>query len=174
MNSEELSNYVYAKLAEAPKLSQDNIRTGDTQFEHRKTYFQVKKHIDEFLDGYVENRFLIMPGLRGVGKTTILFQIYEYLRKEKGVDFCFIIKFENGIAAIKIRILALSFDENCTYSCAGIIDDNFKEIFNVAPKYQSVTAKDIQFLAKKLFATAPILSIVGPKSSLSEVKAQNW
>ena len=82
MNSEELSNYIFAKLAEAPKLSQDNMGTDETPFEHRKTYFRIKKYVDEFLDGYIENRFIIMPGLRGIGKTTILFQIYEYLRKE--------------------------------------------------------------------------------------------
>lgn len=108
MNSEELSNYVYAKLAEAPKLSQDNIRTGDTQFEHRKTYFQIKKYINDFFDGYVENRFLIMPGLRGIGKTTILFQIYEYLRKEKGVD--------------SDRILYISVDELSTYLGVRILE----------------------------------------------------
>lgn len=27
-----------------------------------------------------------MPGLRGVGKTTLLFQIYDYLVNEKGVN----------------------------------------------------------------------------------------
>ena len=108
MNSEELSNYVYAKLAEAPKLSQDNIRTGDTQFEHRKTYFQIKKYINDFFEGYVENRFLIMPGLRGIGKTTILFQIYEYLRKEKGVD--------------SDRILYISVDELSTYLGVRILE----------------------------------------------------
>lgn len=97
MNSEELSNYIFAKLAEAQKLSQDNIRTDDTLFEHRKTYFHIKKYVDEFLDGYIENRFVIMSGLRGIGKTTILFQIYEYLRKEKGIE--------------EDRILYISVDE---------------------------------------------------------------
>lgn len=124
MNSEDMSNYVFAKLAEAEKLSQDNTRAGNVPFEHRKTYFQVKKHIDEFLNGYVENRFLIMPGLRGVGKTTILFQIYEYLRKEKGVD--------------SDRILYLSVDELSTYLGAGIfeaIDVFVGEVHETSPVY---------------------------------------
>ncbi|BDZ68535.1 ATP-binding protein [Methanobacterium ferruginis] len=101
MNSEDLSNYVFAKLAEAQKLSRDNTRAEDVPFEHRKTYFQIEKHVNEFLNGYIENRFLIMPGLRGIGKTTILFQIYEYLTKEKGVD--------------ADRILYISVDELSTY-----------------------------------------------------------
>ena len=41
MDSEELSDYVFAKLAEGQKLSQDNIRADDTPFEHRKTYFRI-------------------------------------------------------------------------------------------------------------------------------------
>lgn len=124
MDSGDLLNYVFAKLAEAEKLSQDNTRMGNVPFEHRKTYFQIKKHIDEFLDGYVENRFLIMPGLRGVGKTTILFQIYEYLRNEKGVD--------------SDRILYLSVDELSTYLGAGIleaIDVFVGEVHETSPVY---------------------------------------
>ena len=59
-------------------------------------------------------------------KTKLRPRVVSFMIDESNED----IKFENGIAAIKIRILALSFDENCTYSCAGIIDENFKEIFN--------------------------------------------
>lgn len=122
MNSEELSNYIFAKLAEAPKLSQDNIGTDETPFEHRKTYFRIKKYVDEFLDGYIENRFIIMPGLRGIGKTTILFQIYEYLRKEKGIE--------------EDRILYISVDELNAYLGASIfeaIDVFLDEIHETTP-----------------------------------------
>lgn len=59
-------------------------------------------------------------------KTKLRPRVVSFMIDESNED----IKFENGIAAIKIKILALSFDENCTYSCAGIIDQNFKEIFN--------------------------------------------
>ncbi len=108
MNSDELSNYVFAKLAEAQKLSQDNIKRDDTPFEHRKTYFQIEKYVNEFLGGYIENRFVIMPGLRGIGKTTILFQIYDYLRKEKGIE--------------DDRILYISVDELSAYLGARLFE----------------------------------------------------
>lgn len=108
MNSEELSDYVFAKLAEAPKLSQDNIKSDDTPFEHRNAYFQIEKYVNEFLDGFIENRFVIMPGLRRIGKTTILFQIYEYLRKEKGIE--------------GDRILYISVDELSAYLGAGLFE----------------------------------------------------
>lgn len=86
MYSEELLNYVFAKLNEAPKIAQDNIKREDTPFKNREIYFKVKKHIDDFLKGDIHNRFVVMPGLRGVGKTTVLFQLYEYLRKEKDIE----------------------------------------------------------------------------------------
>ena len=130
MNSEELSNYVFAKLAEAPKLSQDNIQADGTPFEHRKTYFQIKKYVNEFLDGYIENRFIIMPGLRGVGKTTILFQIYEYLRTEKGID--------------EDRILYISVDELSTYLGARLF-----EAIDVFVK--EVHENSLVYLEKELF-----------------------
>ena len=50
-------------------------------------YYKIKKHLDDFLSGKnIENRFIVMPGLRGVGKTTILYQLYDYLLNEKNID----------------------------------------------------------------------------------------
>ena len=51
----------------------------------RSDYDNVIIYIDNFLKGENINRFLVLPGLRDVGKTTILFQVYEYLIKEKNV-----------------------------------------------------------------------------------------
>ena len=34
---------------------------------------EMKKHIDDFLGGYDENRFMVMPGFRGIGKSTLIF-----------------------------------------------------------------------------------------------------
>ncbi len=36
--------------------------------------------------GSIKNRLVILPGLRGVGKTTILFQLYDYLTNNKGIE----------------------------------------------------------------------------------------
>lgn len=108
MDSDDMLNYVFAKLDEAQKLSQDNINEDKTHLDHRKTYFSIEKRIDEFFEGYVENRFIIMPGLRGIGKTTVLFQLYDYLRKEKGIE--------------QDRILYISVDELSTYLGANLFE----------------------------------------------------
>ena len=98
----------FAKLREAPKLSQDYIKRDGKFYQHRKAYFRIKQHLDDFINGDVENRFLIMPGLRGVGKTTILLQLYDYLLNEKGIE--------------QDKILYFSSDELNLYLNARIID----------------------------------------------------
>lgn len=81
----DLLDYILARLREGPRFTQDQIQRNDKKFKHRYAFSKLKTHVDNFLEGKDENRFLIMPGLRGVGKTTLLFQIYEYLTKEKGI-----------------------------------------------------------------------------------------
>jgi len=39
----------------------------------RNAFFKLKNQVDNFLDGTSEERFITLPGLRGVGKTTLLF-----------------------------------------------------------------------------------------------------
>ena len=42
--------------------------------------------IDEFLEKTTNNRYFALPGLRGIGKTTLLYQTYEYLFKSKNLN----------------------------------------------------------------------------------------
>ncbi|KAA0014787.1 MAG: ATP-binding protein, partial [Thermoplasmata archaeon] len=80
-----LLRYVYAKLNEAPKLSEMYTKVGGKTLKYRRVFFRLKKYVDEFLgENKTDNRFVVLPGLRGVGKTTLLFQIYEYIEK-KGI-----------------------------------------------------------------------------------------
>ena len=47
---------------------------------------EFKGYIDEFLDNHGEDRFFAMFGLRGLGKTTILYQLYDYLINDRKFD----------------------------------------------------------------------------------------
>ena len=76
---EELINFIRVQQNNTDDLLR-NIRG----FNYRDEYWKIKKHLDIFINGKnTENRFIVMPGLRGVGKTTILFQLYDYLLNEK-------------------------------------------------------------------------------------------
>ena len=46
----------------------------------------MKEYIDNFLNEINTDKFFVMPGLRGVGKTTILYQLYDYLLNTKKIE----------------------------------------------------------------------------------------
>jgi len=77
----ELNSYILGKQRDIPGLIED-IK----DFNHRDEYYKIRQYIDDFLnDDKGGTRFVVMPGLRGVGKTTILLQIYSYLLNEKKI-----------------------------------------------------------------------------------------
>ena len=51
-------------------------RRGTWLYPRRPAFFRVEKYINDFLLGKFESRWVIIPGLRGVGKTTILAQLF--------------------------------------------------------------------------------------------------
>ena len=106
MNSrEDYLSYIIKQIDTTPYIARDFLK--NENFVSRYAFINIKNNLDEFLDGYAENRFMIMPGLRGTGKSTLLFQVYEYLI-EKGID--------------KKRILYLSLDQLKSFKNTGLSD----------------------------------------------------
>ena len=66
-------------------INRKKTTENEKAFKHRPEIPKLLKYVDDFLDGHSDNRFFVLTGLRGVGKTTILYQIYEYLFKEKNI-----------------------------------------------------------------------------------------
>ena len=88
MNSEEknsLENYLQKQTAEIPIILNDELSYNNKAFNHRNDFENITNYIDDFLNGKNNDRFIVLPGLRSVGKTTILYQIYEYLLKTKNI-----------------------------------------------------------------------------------------
>ncbi len=108
MDRDIFERYIFAKLAEAPTLARSYTEIDGKRLRYRRAYYRIKKHVDDFLEGNVENRLIVLPGLRGVGKTTILFQLYNYLQGQKGVR--------------QDRILYFSTDELKAYLGGRITD----------------------------------------------------
>lgn len=53
-----------------------------TPYPKRNIFIKTEKYINDFIKGNPDQRWIIIPGLRGVGKTTILAQIYfHFLNK---------------------------------------------------------------------------------------------
>ena len=69
----ETQSYITNLLKTNPKIVENNLNYNDKKFNKKKEYYQLKEHIDMFLEKESDDRFFIMPGLRGVGKTTIIY-----------------------------------------------------------------------------------------------------
>lgn len=78
---DEIIKYILAKQRETPKLAKNSLNNEGKKFKKRIEYYRIEDHLNEFLKKEYYNRLIIMPGLRGVGKTSILFQLYEHLIK---------------------------------------------------------------------------------------------
>ena len=88
MNQEDkntLNIFIQNQINNLPMLLNDELSYKNKKFNHRSDFFIIKEHIDDFLNGDNLNRYFVLPGLRGVGKTTMLYQTYEYLLKEKQI-----------------------------------------------------------------------------------------
>ena len=107
MDREQIARYLQGELSRMPEIAENMTQKNGIPFNPRSLYFRLKKRIDNFLDGS-EERLVIMPGLRGVGKTTILFQLYNYLIKQKKIS--------------QERVLVLFADELKKYFGMGISD----------------------------------------------------
>lgn len=105
----ETQSYITNLLKTNPKIVENNLNYNDKKFNKKKEYYQLKEHIDTFLEKESDDRFFIMPGLRGVGKTTIIYQLFGYLLNEKQIPknriYTYNIYFEN-----KCNIQKLSYN----------------------------------------------------------------
>lgn len=101
-SKEELIDYIHAKKREIRILSDNHLRNIDNA---RPKLLKLKKHADDFIntDGEYYNRLIMMSGLRGVGKTTILYQLYDYLTKQKNIP-------ENNIFYLDLHDLKSVYD----------------------------------------------------------------
>ena len=82
---QELIDYIHAKQRETRILTSNHLEEIDNG---RLKFMKLKKHADNFLHADLQyyNRFIMMSGLRGVGKTTILYQLYDYLTKQRNIS----------------------------------------------------------------------------------------
>ena len=77
MINSEIIRYLQTHTAQSTKRLEGY--TKDSQWRplfKRSVYLELEKHIHSFQKGNLEPRIIIMPGLRGTGKTTLLAQLF--------------------------------------------------------------------------------------------------
>ncbi|MBQ9161093.1 MAG: ATP-binding protein [Methanobrevibacter sp.] len=80
-----LHNYIQNQINNMPSMLNEELSYKNEKFTYRSDFKIIIEHVDDFINGDNINRYIVLPGLRGVGKTTMLFQIYDYLLKEKQI-----------------------------------------------------------------------------------------
>ncbi len=86
--SDEVLGYLLRTIQEMPRLAYSKVKdpVQDRRYPFRSFYSHLIQSIDGFLkQKSTKNHLIVMPGLRGTGKTTLLFQAFNYLKEEKQV-----------------------------------------------------------------------------------------
>ena len=120
LEKEELiSNFIKNELNDVPNILNRNLSKNNEKFNARNELDELKGYANTFLNEDTSNKIVVLPGLRGVGKTTLILQLYEYLLKEKNVP--------------PRNILYVSFDDlNDFVECniREMVEIYLKDVFN--------------------------------------------
>jgi len=129
MPKEEIVQFAKKVLATAPDRMNSYRKDADGILLHpRELFFKANEYLNNFFEGERENRWMLIPGLRGTGKTTMLAQVYGMLR-EKDVP--------------QENIVYLSVDE-----LVKIFRSNLSEFLEA---YESIIGMPLESLKDKIF-----------------------
>lgn len=126
---EEALKYVQNQLVQAPfRLKSYTENEKGSKYPQRNIYIKIDEYLRDFLSGSnVQNRWIIIPGLRGVGKTTILAQLFLKHFQDVG----------------KHRMLYISLDE-----VVNVLGSSLKEVLAA---YEKINGESFEKLSRPLF-----------------------
>jgi hypothetical protein len=125
---DQILKYVQSQIAQAPSRLRGHITdpAGKT-YPQRHIYKKLEKHLQDFVSGRSEQRWVVVPGLRGVGKTTVLSQLFLDLFS----------KYD------PLRILYVSLDE-----VTGLLNSNLMETLEA---YETILGQSFERLQEPVF-----------------------
>jgi len=124
-NKEKIKEYINDQIAQIDFRSRAYVFDADNQKRPiRDAFWNIQSYLDRFLEGNSSFRWVTLAGLRGAGKTTIMYQIYQ---SKKNIDAYF---------------LVLSVDE-----VAQTLKSSISEVVEV---FEEVIGKSITNLEKPL------------------------
>ena len=126
---EETLKYVQNQLVQAPFRLQSYVQDEQgKKYPQRNIYIKVDKYLKDFLyKPEAQDRWIIIPGLRGVGKTTILAQLFLNHYQEVGQQ----------------RMLYISLDE-----VVNVLGLSLKDVLSA---YEEIIGESFEKLTKPLF-----------------------
>ncbi len=81
-----VEEYVRARIESGPQQLENKITFRGKRLPFRTPYASVYNHLKGYLSGKRVKNVILLPGLRGTGKTTMLFQAYDYIVNRWGVS----------------------------------------------------------------------------------------
>ena len=88
MDIDMLKTYLEKRIQYTEKLAlKYTTDKNNKSLPKRHIFSRIKNHINNFLEKNTKiDRLIIIPGLRGTGKTTLLYQLYLYLIRKKNIS----------------------------------------------------------------------------------------
>src|SRR3989344_1775802 len=127
MTNPEIKNDVARQLSEQAKvLCLSAYDKEDKAYLKRFFYYRLEKYVKGFLETGSEPRWVMVPGLRGVGKTTVLAQLFYAFQK----------RFNN-------RVLYVSLDD--------IVNKLNSDLFAVLDAYEELLGESFSSLRENVF-----------------------
>lgn len=114
-----IGNFIKNELIDVPNILNKELSKNNKKFNSRDKLDEIKSYVDTFLNEDTSNKIMVLPGLRDIGKTTLILQVYEYLLKEKNI--------------LPNNILYISFDDlNSLAECniRKMVEIYLKNVFN--------------------------------------------
>lgn len=141
----EWKDYLQERINAAPILAEDYIRVGcsTSYLSERAMILRMMRFANSFIDGRGDARIIILYGLRGIGKSTILFQMYNRLRSGK-----FNINIDASKSIPQENILYLSIDQ----TLLSTKSESESPIFDAVKNFcEQIHHQKLEALNKKLF-----------------------
>jgi len=127
MANQEVKNYIARQLTEQAKILRlSAYDRNERVYLKRYFYYRLEKHVRNFLEAGREPRWVMVPGLRGVGKTTVLAQLF----------FAYQNKFND-------RVLYVALDE--------IVNKLGGSLFDVLDAYEELLGESFSSLRDNVF-----------------------
>jgi len=165
-----LAEYVLEKLRIMPEYARMYTRKNGVDLPKRRFYFSLRKKCSRFIKGDDSVRLVIVPGLRGTGKTTAILQLYRYLTEEMRVSQNSVLYIPCdevvGIVGSRISDVIRTYFEKVLRKSPEILDDNVYILIDEAhfDKFWQTTVKVLYDRSRKVF-----IVVTGSSSVAMEV-----
>ena len=124
-----LETYIKRAISLAPdRLRHYIVDVRGKPLFYRCIFYRIQKLLNDFLSKRSENRWILLPGLRGTGKTTLLAQTYFYLLN-KGIS--------------QTDIVYVSLDE-----VTKILGANLNDVISV---YEALIGENLESIDRNIF-----------------------